>query len=400
MFIQFGKDYAGAQSSIEWAEFAGGGLFEIVLTALLLAFTGGLGNAAQIASKVRHAARLRTLGGMLRKLGKLLQRKKLSQKTKGGVDSKHSVTAEKSEGQRLSSGKKEKPSDSSDPSKDSLPSKKVSPNSLADAETQLAKRREQIGSQGYKPKYSDAELAYMAKHGNVGDEQFQVRFMEEGYVDRGGPLQGKMGQVMKGKSGEGAKYWSTSFDQIEDADTDPKLISEKLGLEYDSKKTYALVVVDTQKAAPLTGVKSVPATFYKVGEFANRELPQDFPKSFTDKAMTPEFQAEYARHYNAAVDQKFLKDNWSRDIDAFEDYLQTTGMNKTEASEMKSRMLMHDKIGNNQDYLGNGLTKDINPFSQNEYGAVETLNFERKEINLEQLNNAGAITIIRGLSPI
>jgi hypothetical protein len=104
MFIQFGKDYAGAQSSIEWAEFAGGGLFEIVLTALLLAFTGGLGNAAQIASKIRHAARLRTLGGMLRKLGKLLQRKKISQKTKGGVDSKQKVTAEKPEGQRLSSG--------------------------------------------------------------------------------------------------------------------------------------------------------------------------------------------------------------------------------------------------------------------------------------------------------
>lgn len=103
MFIQFGKDYAGAQSSIEWAEFAGGGLFEIVLTALLLAFTGGLGNAAQIASKIRHAARLRTLGGMLRKLGKLLQRKKLNKKTQGGVDSKHKVEAEKPEGQKLRS---------------------------------------------------------------------------------------------------------------------------------------------------------------------------------------------------------------------------------------------------------------------------------------------------------
>lgn len=101
LFIQFGKDYAGAQSSIEWAEFAGGGLFEIVLTALLLAFTGGLGNAAQIASKVRHAARLRTLGGMLRKLGKLLQRKKLNRKTTGGVDAKHKVQAEKPEGPKL-----------------------------------------------------------------------------------------------------------------------------------------------------------------------------------------------------------------------------------------------------------------------------------------------------------
>lgn len=40
---------------------------------------------------------------MLRKLGKLLQRKKLRQKTKGGVDSKHKVTAEKPDGQTLSS---------------------------------------------------------------------------------------------------------------------------------------------------------------------------------------------------------------------------------------------------------------------------------------------------------
>ncbi|EIK47033.1 hypothetical protein O59_001054 [Cellvibrio sp. BR] len=46
MLTQFGKDYAGAQSSIEWAEFAGGGVFEIVLTALLLMFTGGIGNVA------------------------------------------------------------------------------------------------------------------------------------------------------------------------------------------------------------------------------------------------------------------------------------------------------------------------------------------------------------------
>lgn len=101
MFIQFGKDYAGAQSSIEWAEFAGGGLFEIALTALLLAYTGGLGNVAQAASKVRHASRLRILGGMLRKLGSLLQRKKLNKKTKGGVDSKHKVEAEKPEGPKL-----------------------------------------------------------------------------------------------------------------------------------------------------------------------------------------------------------------------------------------------------------------------------------------------------------
>ena len=70
MLTQFGKDYAGAQSSIEWAEFAGGGVFEIVLTALLLMFTGGIGNAVQDVSKIRHAGKLKSLGSIFRNLGR------------------------------------------------------------------------------------------------------------------------------------------------------------------------------------------------------------------------------------------------------------------------------------------------------------------------------------------
>lgn len=87
MLTQFGKDYAGAQSSIEWAEFAGGGVFEIVLTALLLMFTGGIGNVAQGASKIRHAGKLKSLGSIFRNLGKLLKRKKLRRKISVQVDS-------------------------------------------------------------------------------------------------------------------------------------------------------------------------------------------------------------------------------------------------------------------------------------------------------------------------
>ena len=82
------KDYAGAQSSIEWAEFAGGGVFEIVLAALLLMFTGGVGNVAQGVSKIRHANKLKSLGSIFRNLGKVLKRKKLRKKVSVQVDSK------------------------------------------------------------------------------------------------------------------------------------------------------------------------------------------------------------------------------------------------------------------------------------------------------------------------
>lgn len=91
MLMQFGKDYASAQSSIEWAEFAGGGVFEIVLTALLLMFTGGIGNVVQGASKIRHAGKLKSLGSIFRILGKLLKRKRLRKKIRVNVDTKKPV---------------------------------------------------------------------------------------------------------------------------------------------------------------------------------------------------------------------------------------------------------------------------------------------------------------------
>jgi type VI secretion system Hcp family effector len=280
----------------------------------------------------------------------------------------------------------------------------VAPASLADAKRRLARVRKDIKDHGYRPKYSDAQLTDLATNGNVGEERFQARFMEETHLNHKDtptvPLSGAMGLIMEGATGKGAKYWSTSFDQIEDADTDPRLLCGKLGLTYDPEKKYVLILVDTEKSIPLTGVKSVPATFEKVSEFANTELPLDFPKSFTDIAMTPDFQAKYSEHYAAAVYSGDLPYYGAKDVDQFRKYLSSTNLTKSDKKFFSTRMKMHEIIGNNQDYVGNGLTKDMIRKSPNQFGAVETLNFERKEINLKSLNDAGAITIIQGLNTI
>ena len=98
----FAKDYVGAQSSLDWAEFAGGGVFDIVLAALLIAFTRGARLVAQEAgSKISHISRLRKLGGLLRHLGKVLKRKQLNKKIKVGVDKKTKVEADRLEGPKL-----------------------------------------------------------------------------------------------------------------------------------------------------------------------------------------------------------------------------------------------------------------------------------------------------------
>ena len=269
------------------------------------------------------------------------------------------------------------------------------PSSKQDAANRLAQMKDAIASNGYQPKYTDAELAAMAQSGEVANERFHVRFMKKSYLQDYNnptvPLSGKLGQVMQGESGTGAKYWSTTFDQIEDADTDAELISNKLGLKYEPAE-YVLLIIDTHKAAPLTGVKSVSATFKNVAEFANTELPDSFPASFTDKTMNSEYQALYAEHYKKAVGTKMLA-KWSTNTDDFSEYLDTTSLSAEEKEMLIQRMNMHKTIGNNDDYLGNGLTKDLTN-SKNHYGAVETINFERAEIDLKTLHDNNAIVIL------
>lgn len=396
---RFVKDYVKAQHPIEITEFSGAAAFEVLFTILLAAATAGAGLAASAASQARHFVKFRRVGELLMEFAEQLKkaRKLKNRGTKG--NQKASFDNFESLGEVEVS----KPADAGHSTRKDKPKQRgktdfskrkgVPPNSLRDAVNRLNSMADEIAKNGYQPKYTDTELKAMAEAGDVSKERYQVRFMESRYLTYDGEP-GMLGAPMRGTSGNGAKYWSTSFDQLEDADTDARLIAEKLGLDYDPNTEYALIVIDTEKAAPLTGVKSVPATFDNVSEFANRELPKQFPKGFTDTAMTPEFQEQYARHYQEALENGLLKNKWSTDVDGFNDYLATTNLSEADKKLMSQRMEMQGKVGNNQYYEGNGLTRDKIAGSGNQYGAVETLNFERQPVNLQQLEEAGAISYV------
>ena len=398
ILTNFVEDYWEASSGVDLTRTTAPAVIEILITIITAGagapvLTANLGKAAKLTEKA--ASILEQIIKAKKALGQKITKSTATSKQvivpiKKNVGSKKSTTPD------WSSVKHNKDFSAR------IAAKRFEAGNLAEAQAQLAKRRKEIAKQGYQPKYNDAELAYLAQHGNIAEERFQVRFMETRYlVNRDAPhdhLSGAMGMPMQGETGKGAKYWSTSLDQLEDADSDPKLISEKLGLTYKPEKDYSLVIIDTEKSTPLTGVKSVPATFENVSEFANTELPKKFPASFTDKVMTPEFQAEYAKHYKAAEKAKVFKKEWS--VTKFSEYLQTTTLSSADKRLMKQRFQMHKVIGNNEDYLGDGLTKNNNASVSQQYGAVETLNFERKEINLSQLSEINAITIIPGMRPL
>ena len=76
----FAVKYAKAQNVEEVAEFGGGAVFELVLAALLVVFTGGVGLAARGAASVRHAALLKRLGNALQRLSRALKNAKIKLK--------------------------------------------------------------------------------------------------------------------------------------------------------------------------------------------------------------------------------------------------------------------------------------------------------------------------------
>ncbi len=268
--------------------------------------------------------------------------------------------------------------------------KGVPPASMEEGVERLRSMRKQIDNNGYQAKYTDTERHAQAAEGTVAKERYHVRFMEYSYLERGGKA-GMMGKAMQGASGKGAKYWSTTFDQLEDCDLMAELIAKRVGLpDYSPKKEYVMIIIDTQATEPLAGTKAIVPTFANLGAFAKEELPDDFPPEVTDKIMTREFQDLYAEHYQRA-EKAGVSMN---DEEKFSDYLASQKLDPTEEKALKARFKMHNTLGNNSEYEGTGLTKNLLADGQ-KTGVVETFNFERKEIDLDQMVLAKAIYPIK-----
>lgn len=75
IITNFVKQYAAAQHSLEWVNFAGSAAFDVILTALLAFFTGGAGAVASAGAKVgKLTGPLKKLGEKFVELGKLLKK--------------------------------------------------------------------------------------------------------------------------------------------------------------------------------------------------------------------------------------------------------------------------------------------------------------------------------------
>src|SRR5690349_11602486 len=135
------------------------------------------------------------------------------------------------------------------------------PRDLVEARAMLAASRALIEAQGHVMRYSDQELLDRAQT-SVTD-RYVVRFMDARYLHAPGATEGHGGNLGGSLADTGGiKYWGTTLEDIEDADTDPKLISEKLGIpNYDPNARYALLILDREMGCPPAEAEVIVPTY-------------------------------------------------------------------------------------------------------------------------------------------
>jgi hypothetical protein len=251
------------------------------------------------------------------------------------------------------------------------------PQSLEACEQRLDDARKRLINDGYQPKYSDKELLAQAQTGQL-DDRFVVRFTQTRYAADNyylGPTQAD-GSI---------RYWSTTFNQLENADTDPETICAVLGINnYNPNNDYTLVVVDTQAKGAGESVTLVP-THQELGKFAAKEI-EGLDPDRVKEVMTPEYNEEYAAHMG-----EFNRGGWDLteedDVSGYADEKLTSA---DDVARFETRAQIQRRLGANEEFTGDGTTKNLlNNGSQ--CGVVETFTYDKNPQTLAKLEiNDGA----------
>lgn len=244
------------------------------------------------------------------------------------------------------------------------------PRDLVEAGARLAGARVLIEAQGHVPRYSDEELLDRAQ--KPVTDRYVVRFMEAKYLHARGAADGYGGNLGGPLAGTGGiKYWGTTFEDLEDADTDPALIAAKLGIPtYDASTSYALLILDREKGCPPAGSEVIVPTYGNLATLAQDKIAKQFPEpERIDSVLTEAYSEEYATQMDAAASQGLSV--WKpAQLEAFK-----STMAAEEAAAFDTRFRIHSTLGANEAFVGNGLTKQLGAQGK-EFGAVETFVYD------------------------
>lgn len=368
----FMEEFVKIQHHTEITYFTGSIAFDLVLVALLAVITGGTAPVLAGASRFRYPRQMGTLGQFFRNFGESLRKQHLRRVWRRQdlkADNHFQATAPKRvKGQNLKAA---------DPVK-AVAAKRLLVNSFEEAVAALKASRKKIIANGRPPppKYTQAELAHIAKQG-VAEEKYVVRLVQEPHVHRGGEHMGTLGK----EGVAGVQVWSTTLDQVEHLDTDPRLISQALGVDYKPDANYKLAIVDQAEAVKHADAEAIVPTYDNLSGFVQGKLPDKVENAgLASKVMTP----EYSRQYEALA--RDMPDSAWKEADRRELYLSSKGLDQSERKLFETRLSIEKNTGANAHFTGNGLTKTTSSSTEKPvYGAVETFSLHKNPKTFRQM---------------
>lgn len=250
------------------------------------------------------------------------------------------------------------------------------PRSLDDCGQGLIDARKKLDAEGYTAKYTDAQQLQKVQEGSVSKERFLVSFQTKN-TNPDAKL------AFQRDSGL-APVWATSFDQLENADTDPQLIADILGTPYDPSREYVLHIIDRGETLNQFGQNTLIPTWANMQEPAQTYLGGKHDPAVLDEVMTPEYQRQYAKdieQYHAVELNEFDKNDQR-------DYAET--LSSKDKEKFLARHSVRTEIGANSEFTGNGLTQSREGST---HGVVETLTLENNPPSIAKMRNVKTIVL-------
>ena len=251
------------------------------------------------------------------------------------------------------------------------------PQSLDDCAQGLIEARKKLDTEGYKAKYTDAQQRQKVDEGSVSQERFLVSFQtQNNNPDAKLAFQRDSGL---------APLWATSFDQLENADTDPQLIADVLGTPYDPAKDYVLHIIDRGETFNHFGQNTLVPTWKNMQAPTQLYLGGKHEPAILAEVMTPEYQKEYASDMLKFSEYGLKEFN----VDHQKLYAESLPLAKEE--KFLARHNVRTEMGANSEFTGNGLTQSREGSTQ--YGVVETLTLENNPLPITKMANVKTIPL-------
>jgi hypothetical protein len=164
-------------------------------------------------------------------------------------------------------------------------------------------------------------------------------------------------------------------------DTDPRLIAQQLGVDYNPAKTYKLAIIDQTEAVKQADAITMVPTYKNLTGFVEEKLPGKVENpQLAKEVMTP----EYSKQYEALV--RDMPDKAWKIPKERDSYLAGKGLDAEDMKLFETRLSIQNSTGANPHFTGNGLTKATSSSIDTPiYGAVETFSLHKNPKTFRQM---------------